>query len=165
HHRRGTEAGEGQLPLVVPRQPRSRLGIRPRRPACRAGAVRRRPEPDQYDPVGPREGHPRRGAAGGEEIPGAVEPHLDRSPAGGGRQPMKSTATYAVSGFSRPVIAIALATTSAAAQTERPAVGPEKPFQLAPRVERTLSNGLRVVVTRQTVVPKVTVMLTVLSGY
>src|SRR5204863_5074966 len=53
----------------------------------------------------------------------------------------------------------------AAAQTERPAVGPERPFQLAPRVERTLSNGLRVIVTRQTVVPKVTVMLTVLSGY
>jgi zinc protease len=53
----------------------------------------------------------------------------------------------------------------AAAQTERPAVGPERPFQLAPRVERTLPNGLRVVVTRQTAVPKVTVMLTVLSGY
>ncbi len=53
----------------------------------------------------------------------------------------------------------------AAAQTERPPVGPERPFQLAPRVERTLSNGLRVIVTRQTVVPKVTVMLTVLSGF
>ena len=48
---------------------------------------------------------------------------------------------------------------------ERPAVGPEKPFQLAPRVERTLPNGLRVIVTRQTVVPKVTVTLTVLSGF
>lgn len=54
---------------------------------------------------------------------------------------------------------------SAAAQTDRPAVGPEKPFQLAPRVERTLPNGLRVIVTRQAVVPKVTVTLTVLSGY
>src|SRR5437667_7140972 len=53
----------------------------------------------------------------------------------------------------------------ASAQSERPPVGPERPFQLAPRVERTLSNGLRVIVTRQTVVPKVTVMLTVLSGY
>jgi zinc protease len=52
----------------------------------------------------------------------------------------------------------------AAAQTVPP-VGPEKPFQLAPRVEKTLANGLRVIVTRQTVVPKVTVMLTVLSGY
>jgi zinc protease len=48
---------------------------------------------------------------------------------------------------------------------DRPAVGPERPFQLAPRVEKTLNNGLRVVVTKQTVVPKVTVMLTVLSGY
>lgn len=52
-----------------------------------------------------------------------------------------------------------------AAAQERPAVGPEKPFQLAPRVERTLPNGLRVIVTRQTVVPKVTVTLTVLSGF
>src|SRR5262249_5034196 len=43
--------------------------------------------------------------------------------------------------------------------------GSERPFQLAPRVEKTLPNGLRVIVTRQTVVPKVTVMLTVLSGF
>jgi len=57
-----------------------------------------------------------------------------------------------------------LAATVASAQ-ERPAVGPEKPFQLAPRVEKTLPNGLRVIVTRQTVVPKVSVLLTVLSGY
>jgi zinc protease len=53
----------------------------------------------------------------------------------------------------------------AASAQERPSVGPERPFQVAPRVERTLANGLRVIVTRQTVVPKVTVMLTVLSGY
>ncbi len=46
----------------------------------------------------------------------------------------------------------------------RPAVGPERPFRLAPRVERTLPNGLRVIVTRQTAVPKVSVTLTVLSG-
>jgi zinc protease len=68
-----------------------------------------------------------------------------------------------------PVRAFAVAMIVSAApcfaQTERPAVGPERPFQLAPRVERTLPNGLRVIVTRQTVVPKVTVMLTVLSGY
>jgi zinc protease len=51
------------------------------------------------------------------------------------------------------------------AQAERPAVGPERPFQLAPRVERTLPNGLRVIVTRQTAIPKVTVTLTVLSGF
>jgi predicted Zn-dependent peptidase len=54
---------------------------------------------------------------------------------------------------------------SATAQTDRPAVGPERPFQLAPRVEKTLPNGLRVVVTRQTAIPKVSVTLTVLSGY
>jgi zinc protease len=48
---------------------------------------------------------------------------------------------------------------------ERPPVGPERPFQLAPRVEKTLANGFRVIVARQTAVPKVTVTLTVLSGY
>ena len=48
---------------------------------------------------------------------------------------------------------------------ELPPVGPEKPFQLAPRIERTLPNGLRVIVTRQPAVPKVTILLTVLSGY
>jgi zinc protease len=62
-------------------------------------------------------------------------------------------------------IALVALATPASAQMERPPVGPERPFQLAPRVERTLPNGLRVIVTRQTVVPKVSVMLTVLSGY
>jgi zinc protease len=62
------------------------------------------------------------------------------------------------------IVALALLATTAAAQ-DRPAVGPERPFQLAPRVEKTLPNGLRVIVTRQTAVPKVTVTLTVLSGY
>jgi len=62
-------------------------------------------------------------------------------------------------------VALVLAATKAGAQTERPAVGPERPFQLAPRVERTLPNGLRVVVTRQTAIPKVSITLTVLSGY
>ena len=73
-----------------------------------------------------------------------------------------------VSGFSRTVaviaIAIAVAASAASAQ-ERPAVGPERPFQLAPRVERTLPNGLRVIVTRQAAIPKVSITLTVLSGY
>jgi predicted Zn-dependent peptidase len=69
-----------------------------------------------------------------------------------------------VSGFSRTVIAVALLATSASAQ-ERPTVGPERPFQLAPRVEKTLPNGLRVIVTRQTAIPKVSITLTVLSGY
>jgi zinc protease len=58
-----------------------------------------------------------------------------------------------------------LLTAAAAGAQERPAVGPERPFQLAPRVEKTLANGLRVIVTRQTAVPKVSVLLTVLSGY
>jgi zinc protease len=61
------------------------------------------------------------------------------------------------------VVLVAIAP-SALAQ-DRPAVGPERPFQLAPRVERTLANGLRVVVARQTNVPKATVTLTVLAGY
>ena len=43
---------------------------------------------------------------------------------------------------------------------QTPAVGAERPFQVAPRVEKTLANGLQVIVTRQTGVPKVTVMLT-----
>jgi zinc protease len=60
------------------------------------------------------------------------------------------------------VVALVAATASA---QERPAVGPERPFQLAPRVEKALPNGLRVIVTRQTAVPKATVTLTVLSGY
>ena len=42
---------------------------------------------------------------------------------------------------------------------ERPPVGPERPFQLAPRVEKTLANGFRVIVARQTAVPKVTITL------
>jgi predicted Zn-dependent peptidase len=59
-----------------------------------------------------------------------------------------------------------LATMSAPAfAQERPAVGPERPFQLAPRLEKTLPNGLRVIVTRQTAIPKVSITLTVLSGY
>ena len=57
------------------------------------------------------------------------------------------------------------AQTPAAPATERPAVGPARPFQLAPRVERTLANGLRVIVTQQSVVPKVSVTLTIKSGY
>jgi zinc protease len=52
-----------------------------------------------------------------------------------------------------------------ASAQERPVVGPERPFQLAPRVEKTLPNGLRVIVTRQTAIPKVSITLTVLSGY
>jgi zinc protease len=67
----------------------------------------------------------------------------------------------------KPTIAVVLAfcAAPALAQTERPAVGPERPFQLAPRVERTLPNGLRVIVAKQSAVPKVSITLTILSGY
>ena len=74
------------------------------------------------------------------------------------------SARQVVSGFSRTAIALALMATGATGQ-DRPAVGPERPFQLAPRVEKTLANGLRVIVTRQTAIPKVSITLTVLSGY
>jgi zinc protease len=67
--------------------------------------------------------------------------------------------------FSLVLGAVLAAAGPVLAQADRPAVGPERPFQLAPRVERTLPNGLRVIVTRQTAIPKVTVTLTVLSGY
>ncbi len=51
------------------------------------------------------------------------------------------------------------------AQTStRPAVGPERPFVPPPRVERTLSNGLRVIAVRYPTVPKVSVVLTIQSG-
>jgi predicted Zn-dependent peptidase len=66
-------------------------------------------------------------------------------------------------GFS--VVCLTTAVAVSADGQDRPAVGPEKPFQLAPRLERTLPNGLRVIVTKQTVVPKVTLTLTVLSGF
>lgn len=58
-----------------------------------------------------------------------------------------------------------LVAAGAVSAQERPPVGPEQPFQLAQRVERTLPNGLRVIVARQAIIPKVTVTLTVLSGY
>jgi predicted Zn-dependent peptidase len=63
------------------------------------------------------------------------------------------------------VIGVSPAFAQAPPAPERPAVGPERPFQLAPRVEKTLANGFRVIVARQTAVPKVTITLTVLSGY
>src|SRR5436190_14299831 len=63
------------------------------------------------------------------------------------------------------VLVMLAAAAPAFAQADRPGVGPERPFQLAPRVERTLPNGLRVIVTRQAAIPKVSITLTVLSGY
>ncbi len=52
----------------------------------------------------------------------------------------------------------------AAALPPRPAVGPEKPFAPPARVERTLPNGLRVVIARFATVPKVSAVLTIRSG-
>ena len=79
---------------------------------------------------------------------------------------MIASPSFVVRGSRFAVLAfVVLALTTNAAAQERPAVGPEKPFQLAPRVEKTLANGLRVIVTRQTAIPKVSVTLTVLSGY
>ncbi len=52
----------------------------------------------------------------------------------------------------------------AAAQSARPAVGPERPFTPSPRIERTLPNGLQVVTVRSATVPKVSVVLTIKSG-
>ncbi len=46
----------------------------------------------------------------------------------------------------------------------RPAVGPERPFRPVARVERTLPNGLHVIVAQRPTVPKVSVLLTVKSG-
>lgn len=51
-----------------------------------------------------------------------------------------------------------------AAPPPRPAVGPERPFTPPPREERTLPNGLRVIVGRYPTVPKVSVLLTFGSG-
>jgi zinc protease len=61
--------------------------------------------------------------------------------------------------------AVCLVLSGGVAVAQVPPVSAEKPFQLAPRIEKTLPNGLRVIVTRQTVVPKLTVTLTMLSGY
>ena len=66
----------------------------------------------------------------------------------------------------RILIALGVVTIGAAAsaQTSLPAVGAERPFTPPPRVERTLSNGLRVITIRYGSVPKATAMLTIESG-
>jgi len=62
------------------------------------------------------------------------------------------------------VLLAALPTEAGAQTTSRPPVGPERTFTPPPRVEKTLANGLRVVVVRFVTVPKVSVVLTVQSG-
>ena len=64
-------------------------------------------------------------------------------------------------------LALAVAGPSAAqsaAVPPRPALGPERAFAPPARVERTLANGLKVVVARFPTVPKVSVALTLRSG-
>ncbi len=56
-----------------------------------------------------------------------------------------------------------LAQTPAAAPT-RPAVGPDRPFSPPGRSERTLPNGLRIVIVQKPTVPKVSVLLTLRTG-
>jgi zinc protease len=62
------------------------------------------------------------------------------------------------------IVAALVAPSLAAAQTTLPPVGPERPFTPAPRVERTLGNGLRVITLRHATVPKATAVLTIMSG-
>ena len=62
------------------------------------------------------------------------------------------------------LLAAALGASDAAAQSTLPPVGPERPFAPAPRVERTLSNGLHVITLRHATVPKVTAILGIQSG-
>jgi zinc protease len=61
--------------------------------------------------------------------------------------------------------AVLAASASAVAQAlPKPEVGPEKAFTPPPRVERTLSNGLRVIAVRYGTIPKLSAILTVQAG-
>jgi predicted Zn-dependent peptidase len=74
---------------------------------------------------------------------------------------------HQASGFSKVVLvaaALSIPAFALAQTSSRPAVGPERPFVPPPRVERTLSNGLRVIAVRYPTVPKVSVVLTIQSG-
>lgn len=62
------------------------------------------------------------------------------------------------------VVAALLAPALTTAQSTLPPVAPERPFTPAPRVERTLPNGLRVITTRHATVPKASAVLTIMSG-
>lgn len=53
---------------------------------------------------------------------------------------------------------------AAAQALPKPEVGPEKPFTPPSRVERTLSNGLRIVAVRYGSIPKLSAILTVQAG-
>jgi zinc protease len=62
------------------------------------------------------------------------------------------------------LIAIAAPIAGAQSQAQLPPVGAERPFKPAPRAERTLPNGMRVIALRHATVPKVTAILGIQSG-
>lgn len=62
------------------------------------------------------------------------------------------------------IAALLIPSLGLAQSSTRPPVGPERPFTPPPRVERTLGNGLRVIVVRYPTVPKVSAVLTIQSG-
>ncbi len=72
-----------------------------------------------------------------------------------------SVALLVAFGSGGPTAAAALQTSGA---TARPAVGPDRPFTVSARFEETLTNGLKVVVVREPSIPKVSVVLTILTG-
>src|SRR5205814_2132320 len=142
-------------------------------------------EPHQHHPRGSRQGDDRRSPGRSEEMADARQSHDHRSATGRGcevnalrtrcfvlglpsrsRAAAKAGAWCWVLGAGGLVLGAWCAVLSAqTAVPDRPAVGADRPFQLAARIERTLPNGLRVIVTKQAAVPKMTAMLTVLSGY
>lgn len=66
--------------------------------------------------------------------------------------------------FLASAVVLMAATVVGAQALPKPEVGPEKPFTPPPRVERTLSNGLRVVAVRYGSIPKLSAILTVKAG-
>ena len=61
-------------------------------------------------------------------------------------------------------MALLIPSLALAQASARPAVAAERPFTPPPRVEKTLTNGLRVIAVRYPTVPKVSVVLTIQSG-
>ena len=157
--RRSSRSAKTALRSSLLRGPRGRrhAALRPRQPARRVRAVRRRPGADQH--------HPRasstkvtvddvKAAAG--TLVRAGQPHDDRQPPGRrsrsapGRWRDERAARQVAAGHRRWLSARRRRRPArrrqAPAPPAAPAVGPERPFAPPPRVERTLANGLRVVV-------------------
>src|SRR5262249_33318844 len=76
---------------------------------------------------------------------------------------MRATVSMAITAVTALTLTASTVTTAAA--QERPAGGPQRPVPPGGRGEKRLPHRVGGIVTRQTVVPKVTVTLTVLSGY